>query len=272
METKEKDVEQKKPLALRIVNIALNVLFVCFFILCMVALFVSLTTKTSPDGAARMFGHELRLVVSESMEKSEETDVSGYKIKDIPLHSLIFIETVPEDEAEAQEWYGNLKIGDVLTFRYVYTTQETITHRIVSIEPNDGGGYTISLQGDNKGTADGVLTQVIDTSATDSLNYVIGKVTGKSVALGYVITAVQSPWGIIFIVIVPCLIIIVFEIIRIVGIFSQKKKDAQREEQQRKDDEIAELKRQLAAANAGAAAQEDENLSSDEKTDEDNKR
>ena len=117
-----------------------------------------------------------------------------------------------------------------------------------------------------------MLTQVIDTSATDSLNYVIGKVTGKSVALGYVITAVQSPWGIIFIVIVPCLIIIVFEIIRIVGIFSQKKKDAQREEQQRKDDEIAELKRQLAAANAGAAAQEDENLSSDEKTDEDNKR
>ena len=170
-----------------------------------------------------MFGHELRLVVSESMEKSEETDVSGYKIKDIPLHSLIFIETVPEDEAEAQEWYGNLKVGDVLTFRYVYTTQETITHRIVSIEPNDGGGYTISLQGDNKGTADGVLTQVIDTSATDSLNYVIGKVTGKSVALGYVITAVQSPWGIIFIVIVPCLIIIVFEIIRIMCIFSQKK-------------------------------------------------
>lgn len=199
-----------------------------------------------------LFGYEMRLVVSPSMEKCDETDVSGYEIKDIPVNSLVFIETVPEDEEESRDWYAALKVGDVLTFRYVYTTQETITHRIVEIEANENGGYTIVLEGDNKNSETGALQQVIDTSQTDSPNYVIGKVTGKSVALGYLITAVQSPWGLIFIVIIPCLIIIVIEIIRIAGVLSQKKKEAAKAEQQKKDEEIEELKRRLAAVESAA--------------------
>lgn len=236
----------------RILGIIVNVLFVVFFLLCVVGLFLSVTAKQNSDGAMELFGHEMRLVISPSMEKSEETDVSGYEIKDLPVHSLVFIERVPDDSDEAQEWYAALKVGDVLTFRYVYTTQETITHRIVEIEPNANGGYTIVLEGDNKNSETGALQQVIDTSQTDSPNYVIGKVTGKSVALGYLITAVQSPWGLIFIVIVPCAIIIVIEIIRIAGVLSQKKKEAVKAEQQKKDEEIEELKRRLAAVESAA--------------------
>lgn len=236
----------------RILGIIVNVLFVIFFLLCLVGLFLSITAKQNSDGAMELFGYEMRLVVSPSMEKCDETDVSGYEIKDIPVNSLVFIETVPEDEEESRDWYAALKVGDVLTFRYVYTTQETITHRIVEIEANENGGYTIVLEGDNKNSETGALQQVIDTSQTDSPNYVIGKVTGKSVALGYLITAVQSPWGLIFIVIIPCLIIIVIEIIRIAGVLSQKKKEAAKAEQQKKDEEIEELKRRLAAVESVA--------------------
>ena len=246
--------EAKPSKVKRILGIIVNVLFVCFFLLCLVGLFLSITAKQNSDGAMELFGREMRLVVSPSMEKSAATDVSGYEIKDIPVNSIVFIETVPDSEEDAQDWYAALKVGDVLTFRYVYTAQETITHRIVEIEANGNGGYTIKLEGDNKNSDTDALQQVIDTSQTDSPNYVIGKVTGKSVVLGYLITAVQSPWGLVFIVIVPCLIIIVIEIIRIAGVFSQKKKDTLKAEQKKKDEEIEDLKRRLAKAESGNAA------------------
>lgn len=237
----------------KVLSIVVDVLFVCFFLLCLLGLILTITAKRDVDGAVELFGLEMRLVLSPSMEKCDQTDVSGYKIKDIPVHSLIFIERVPEGEEEASAWYGELQVGDVLTFRYVYTEQETITHRIIEIIPNANGGYTITLAGDNKNTESGVLQQVIDTSQTDSPNYVLGKVTGKSVVLGYLFTAVRSPWGLFLIIIVPCLIIIALEVIRIVGVLSQKKKDDLQAEQKKKDEEIEELKRRLAEATASGA-------------------
>lgn len=236
----------------RAFEIILNVLFLCFFLLCLLGLVLSVLAARDADGAIRLFGHEMRLVLSASMEKSDQTDVSGYAVKDIPVNSLVFIETVPEEEAQAEEWYGALRVGDVLTFRYFYASQETITHRIVEITPNVRGGYTIVLEGDNKSAEADVAQQIIDTSQTGSPNYVIGKVTGRSVALGYLVTAIKSPWGLIFIVIVPCSIIIVFEVIRIVSAFSQKKKRELEDAQRKKDEEIAELKRRLAEARAEA--------------------
>ncbi len=202
------------------VGIVVHVLLACFFLFCLTGLFLSVMAKQTSDGAIKLFGYEMRLVVSNSMEKSETTDVREYAIQDIPIHSLIFIETVPEGKEKA--WYDALKIGDVLTFRYVYTKQETITHRIVEIKENEQGGYTIVLEGDNKNATTGALQQVIDTSQTNSLNYVIGKVTGKSIVLGYLVTFLQSTWGIIFIVIVPCLIIIFIEISRIIRVIREK--------------------------------------------------
>ena len=230
-------------------GIAADILFAIFLLLCLIALFLSLGTKKDPNGAMRLFGYEMRIVESPSMEKCELTDVSGYEIKDLPVRSLIFIQTVPEDEAEAKNWYSALKVGDVLTFRYVYTRQEVITHRIVALTPNETGGYTIVLEGDNKNAEDGVLQQTIDTSLTDSPNYVIGKVTGKSLVLGYLVSALKSPLGIVLIVIVPCLIIIILEVIKIADILSAEKKRAMLAEQQKKDEVIAELERQLVEAN-----------------------
>ena len=51
----------------------------------------------------------------------------------------------------------NVKVGDVLTFRYVYATQVTITHRITSITEEANGEFIIELAGDNKNSEDGQL-------------------------------------------------------------------------------------------------------------------
>lgn len=229
-------------------GIAVNILLIVFFVICVTALILSVSAKKSADGAIRLFGYEMRLVLTSSMEKSEYTDVSDYEIKDLPVNTMIFIETVPEDEAEAREWYSSLKKGDVLTFRYAYATQETITHRIISITPNDTDGYTIELEGDNKSADEGALTQTIDTSDTDSPNYVIGKVTGSNYFLGLLVTAVKNPVGIVLIVIVPSVIIIVLEAVKIIGLMMQKKRGELLKEQQKRDEEIAELRRRLAEA------------------------
>lgn len=237
--------EKPKTKGKKAVGIFLDILTYAFFAVCIAALFLSVTAKKDSDGAVNLWGRQLRVVVSDSMAKCDETDVSGYDIKDIPIRSMLLIELVPENEAEADKWYAGLKVGDVLTFRYVYVRQETITHRITEITPKKTGGYIIKLEGDNKASDADTLTQTIDTSLTDSPNYVIGKVTGQNYAVGLFITALKSPVGIVCIVIIPCIIIAVFEIIRLVNALTENRKKREREEQKKRDEEFDEMKRQL---------------------------
>ncbi len=233
-----------------------NILTYVFVGLCIVLVVFTVLSKKN-DGAVNVFGHQARIVISESMEKCEQTDVSNYKIKDIPLKSMVFIEVVPEDEAKAEEFYKSLKVGDVLTFRYKYDRQETITHRIVEKKENVNnngvptGGYTFTMKGDNKALANDpnaskadVGTQEINTDV-ESVNYIIGKVTGQSVVLGYTIYALKQPLGIALIIIIPSAIIMILEIIKIVGILNEDKKKKTEEEKDKQANEIEALKKEL---------------------------
>ncbi len=239
--------EKQQTKAGKIVSTVFNVLIYVFFAICVLALVLSITSKRDADGAVTVFGMQMRIVVSDSMAECPETDVSDFEIGSIPLYSMVFIETVPEDEAEADAWYAELKEHDVLTFRYVYVTQETITHRITHIaEKENGNGYIIDLEGDNKAADADTLTQTIDTSlAATSGNHVIGKVVGKSLLLGLLVSVIKKPVGIIFIIIVPCTIIAIFEIFRLVSVLTEGKRKREREEQQKREDELASMRQQL---------------------------
>lgn len=241
----------------RVLKLVGDVLLYLIIGLALFVLVVSIISKKDSDGTATVFGRQLRFVQSDSMAECELTDVSGYKIKSIPVRSCVFIEVVPEDEAERAEWYGRLEVGDVLTFKYVYTKQETITHRIVSIEENGTGGYYIVLEGDNKNADSSLLTQTINTSLANSPNYVIGKVTGQSYLLGLLVYAFKQPVGIVCFIMIPCLIIIAFEIMRLVRVFGKDKKEKQRAEWQKQADEIEELRRRLAALQQGTEAEKE---------------
>lgn len=241
-------MEKRLGVILKIVG---NVLLYALLVFCLFAVIVATVSKKSADGAARVFGYELRIVRSDSMEKSEFTDVSGFEIKSLPVKTLLFIECVPTDSAEAEAWYEDLREGDVLTFRYVYTSQETITHRITKKEKKETGGYIFYLQGDNKSGEYSALTQRIDTSEVESPNYVLGKVTGQSFLLGLLLYALKTPVGIVCIVILPCLIVIGLEIARIVGVLNSDKKEKEKAERERQLNEIEELKKQLALLQKG---------------------
>lgn len=237
---------QNKTQTKKILTIIVNVILYIFLAVCLVTLVIAVVSKKNSDGAVTIFGAQMRVVTSSSMEKCDQTNVDKYEIKDIPIKSLVFIETVPTDKEAAEEWYASLKVGDVLTFKYVYTKQETITHRIVEITEKDGGGYIITLEGDNKNSDTETLSQTIDTSQSESPNYIIGKVTAVSRVLGVVITALKSSVGLICLIIVPCTVIMIFEIVKVVNTFTGNNRKAQREEALKKDAEMAELKRRLA--------------------------
>lgn len=242
--------ENKMPVPIykKILLIAGNVLLYVFLALCIFTLILTVfSPKDETDGTAELFGYQFRTVISDSMGACKDTDVSGYEIKSIPLYSMVFVQLVPDNAAEAAKWYEDIKEGDVLTVKYVYDTQVTITHRVIEKNPDGNGGYHLVLEGDNKNAENQEqLRQEIYTSDKDSYNYVVGKVTGQSVVLGSIVSLLRSTFGIIFIIILPCVLIILFEIIKIVGVLRSDKRRIEKEENARKDQELDELRRKLA--------------------------
>lgn len=237
----------KKKVVKRLAVITANVLLYTFLIVCLIGVTLTVTAKRDEDGTSTIFGVQMRYVLTESMEECEATDVSDFDIKSIPQKSMIFIDVVPRDPVDALEWYADLEEGDVLTFKYVYTTQETITHRIIDIdEKKDGTGYIITLRGDNVSEDGEAMTQVIDTSKTNSPNYVIGKVTGQSYFLGILVHALKSPIGMVFIIILPAAIILFLEILKIVRVLTREKREKENMKFEEQKNELEELKRRLA--------------------------
>lgn len=240
-----------KQKVLRALQIAGDVLFCLIIAFALFVLIISVSAKRDADGTANVFGYQLRFVQSGSMEKCDQTDVSGYKIKSIPVKSCVFIEKAPapEDQQALNEWCSALSVGDVLTFQYskygaANIQDKVITHRIVKIEPKEGG-YIITLEGDNKNDTGSVGQQVIDTTKADGLDYIIGKVEGQSYFLGLCVYALKSPVGLVFIIIVPCMIVIAYEVVKIITVLNKDKKDRQQQEKTAKEDEIALLRKQL---------------------------
>ena len=227
-------------------KILLDIALYLFLALCVFSVCITFFAKKDGDGALQVFGYQMRIVTSESMAECELTDVSNYKIKDIPLRSMVFIKVMPDDIAKADDWYSKLEVGDVLTFRYVYGTQLTITHRVVSVTEKEEGGYVIELRGDNKTIKDGQLTQVIDTSIPNNTNYVIGEVVAQSRVLGAVMTVLMHPVGILLAIILPCFLIILFEVIKIMKAVDADKKSVVEEEKAEKEAELEDLRRRIA--------------------------
>ena len=231
-----------------------SVVMYIFLILCIFTVFITISARRAVDGAAEMFGYQMRIVVSDSMAKCEHTDVSDFDVKDIPVKSMVFVKTMPKDKAKHDDWYRGLEVGDVLTFRYVYTRQETITHRVTSIVEKEDGGFIIELKGDNVNSEDGALTQTIDTSVPNNMNYVIGEVTGQSYLIGLIISFLMTPLGMVLVIMVPCFIIILLEVLKIINMLNASKKQRNEAANAETERELAALKEKLAALEAQQAA------------------
>ena len=247
--------EKTKTTFKKVFNVIGNVFLYAFIIIGLFSVLVAITAKKDVDGTATIFGYQMRTVETASMDYNEQFDREvGYEnvaIDDLPVNTMVFIEVVPEDPEERKEWYADLQDGDVLTFKYnEYDRQVTVTHRIVNILYRESdGGYTITLKGDNGPVSENSLAdeQVIDTLSPTSYNYVVGKVVGSNRFLGWLVTTLQKPLGLIIIIILPCAIIIVYEIVRIITMLGEDKKKKQAEIQQKQQEEIESLKQKLAS-------------------------
>lgn len=228
-----------------IISIVLKSLMYVAISVLLLFLVLAIMFNRSSDGATSVFGHQMRIVISPSMEASEFTDVSNFEIKSLPVNTMVFIEEVPENPVAQAEWYKNLKVGDVLTFKYFTIRQDVITHRIVKIEENDRGGYLITLEGDNKDSDGGTVSQQIDTSNVSSPNYVIGKVVGHSYILGLVLTGIRSTVGLVIIIVVV-VVFLVLEVIRLIRILTEDKREAEKRKRQEELDELEELRKKVA--------------------------
>ena len=57
--------------------------------------------------------------------------------------------------------------------------------------------------------------------------------------------ALKSRIGLVFIIIVPCMIVIAYEVVKILTVINKDKKERQQQEKTAKEDEIALLRKQL---------------------------
>ena len=233
----------------KIFNLIMNIFTYAFLTISLLLLFCTITSKKDNDGATNLFGYQIRIVISESMAKSDKTysTIKKYQIKSIPVKSIVLIKTIPDNKIKQESFFNKIKIGDVLTFRYVIgNKQETITHRVINISDLEDG-YLFELKGDNISSNSSVSTtsQFINTQDENSPNYVIGKVIAKSHILGILLYSLKQPLGMALLIIVPSIIIMVVEVIKITSyIYSLKKKKTENELNLQKI-ELEELKSKL---------------------------
>lgn len=209
--------------AKRAVSVCVGIVIALFLVLAVAMLIFTLVYRAKGE-AAVIFGYQLRIVVSGSMEP------------EIPVGSIVAVRTPGEDD---EEFYGQLKEGDVLTFYWFNASSlkdVVVTHRIVGIEQTDEG-YEFTMQGDAVESDRQVVTS--------GSGNIIGKVEWHSLALGKIFTFLRSPGGIVCCLIVPAAAVICFETYRIVRLVREGRAEKRKTEAAERDEELERLRREL---------------------------
>jgi len=233
----------------KILNIALKVatwLLVAFTVFMMIFTIVTVTTVDRNDRS--IFGVKFYIVQTDSMSLSENN-------KDMDVHfnagDIVIIKNV--DDATA------LEEGDIISFISMNSESrgETVTHMIREVK-KDGNGKVIGYvtYGTNTGTDDEALVEP---------EYVLGTYKSKLSGVGKFFQFVKSTPGYIICILIPFLLLILYNGVNVIRLFRQYKReqmeamqaerdkiDAERAENQRMMAELLALKAQLDKQNGEA--------------------
>ena len=135
--------------------------------------------------------------------------LSGSMLPEIAIKDIVVTKKVPAED---------LEIGDIITFISPDTRYGgiSITHRILDKSYDESlGSYTYRTKGDNNNVADTALVPN---------NNILGKVILKIPKLGYIQDLLSSKGGLIIIVLIPCLVILSYDIMKIFKNVGQKTK------------------------------------------------
>ena len=232
----------------KILNIALKVvtwLLVAFTVFMMIFTVVTVTTVDRNDRS--IFAVKFYIVQTDSMSLSENN-------KDMDVHfnagDIVIIKNVDDPRA--------LQAGDVIAFMSTNSVSygETVTHMIREVKKTDDGkvlGYV--TYGTNTGTDDEALVEP---------EYVLGAYSGKLPGVGNFFAFVKSTPGYIVCILVPFLLLILYNGVNVIRLFRKYKREqmadmqaekekleAERAENQRMMQELLALKAQLDQKNGG---------------------
>ena len=228
--------------AKKILNIALKVvtwLLVAFTVFMMIFTVVTVTTVDRNDRS--IFGVKFYIVQTDSMSLSENN-------KDMDVHfnagDIVIIKNVDNPRA--------LQAGDIIAFMSTNSVSygETVTHMIREVRKTEDGkvlGYV--TYGTNTGTDDEALVEP---------EYVLGAYSGKLPGVGNFFAFVKSTPGYIVCILVPFLLLILYNGVNVIRLFRKYKREqmeamqaekdkleAERAENQRMMQELLALKAQL---------------------------
>lgn len=114
---------------------------------------------------------------------------------------------------------SSIKVGDIITFvsEDALSYGKTITHRVVGLDQDSNGRFRYRTKGDNNNVADNWIVPEKN---------VIGKVIFRIPQLGYLQQFLSTAYGWVIAIVVPCLIIVVYDIVKLAYalITSSKKK------------------------------------------------
>ena len=135
--------------------------------------------------------------------------LSGSMVPNIMIKDVVVTKKIPEEE---------LEVGDIITF--ISPDQRfggiSVTHRIIDkIYDEEAGVYKYRTQGDANNVADSVPV----TNAN-----ILGKVILKIPKLGYIQDILSSKGGLIILVLLPCLVILSYDIMKILKRVGRKTK------------------------------------------------
>ena len=173
------DTKPKKKVANIIVNVLL-ISVIVFGIFCSFTAFVS----KAGSGVPSIFGIRPFSIQTESME---------------PFFSSgdLIIDTVVKD-------YSELQVGDVITFWTVIQGERVLnSHRIVQID--DYGTYlSFVTKGDNNSIEDAMTVHQAE---------IVGKYKTHIKGLGSMIDFLQTSKGFLIVIVIPCALFFIFEVI-----------------------------------------------------------
>ena len=226
----------------KIIDISTKVityLLIAFTVFMMIFTIVSVATLDRNDRS--IFGVKFYIVQTDSMSKSEKNE-------DLDIHfnagDIVLIKNLSEKEKT------ELKEGDVIAFMSTNSDSymETITHMIRDVKEDDKGkllGYV--TYGTNTGTDDEALVEP---------EYVLGKYTGKLPGIGKFFAFVKSTPGYIICILVPFLLLILYNGVNVIKLFRKYKQeqtaaiDAERAEIAAERKQNEEMLRELQALKA----------------------
>lgn len=211
MEEKQiKDFEEQKPTWKKVVGIVLNVLFYTFLAFLFLFAIANIAGKNK-NKIANLFGYGFLNVVTDSME--------GDKVDSLKVGDMIIVKLVKEGDTSALD---KLEIEKSIITYYDYSLKDLSTHRLVDII-DDNGIKTYRTQGDrvevDYPTFD-YVQELKNTSIYTEDHYasdILAVYTGTRLkGFGKVLNFLQSSVGFITCLIVPCALLLGFEVFLLV--------------------------------------------------------